>query len=117
MGLKEGRCGKSMRYRDGKGVYELSSIFGYDFGAENFARWFFSEESHEPVLGLHENGFPVVIERIVGGNVFNIPLLQLLFGESDPSDLGIGEDDIEHVVVVEGSLFDPGSMVGCELTL
>ncbi len=93
--------GEVVGYGDGEGVDEFAGVFGNDLSAEDAAGWLFAEEADETVFGFHEDGLAVVVEGIVGGDVVDAAFVERFLGESDASDLGVGKDDVEHVVVVE----------------
>ena len=79
---------------------ELCGVFGYDLGSKNASRGFFRKDPDESVFRFHQDRFPVIVERVFGDDKIDTPFSENCCGETYASDLGIGENGVEHVVVV-----------------
>ena len=79
---------------------ELSGVLGYDLRSKNASSGLFRKDPDESVFRFHQDRFPVIVERVIGDDKIDTPVSENHFGETYAGDLGIGENHVEHVIVV-----------------
>ena len=117
MSSKQGFRSEIIGYGDREGLNEFSSILRNDFGAQDASGRLLGEDANKSVLRLHQDRFPMIVEWVIGDNEVDPSLFESDFRETDAGYLGIGENDVEHVVVVEWRFLDAEGMIGGEFPL
>ena len=86
--------------------------------AEDFSAGRIGQQFHESIARLHDERFAVVVERITGGEIWNVSGDGPLFGEADGGDLWVGEYDLGHQAVIHlPGLLGVGDVMGSHLSL
>ena len=83
-------------------VNEFASVFTDALGCEEFTRFPICPDLHVAIVGLHENGFSMVVERVIGTDDIISLFAEFVFLRADTADLWVGEDDVERTAVVHG---------------
>lgn len=84
------------RERGAEDVDEFAGVAAYDFGSEEPSGARVGEDFHVAVIGVHEDGFAVVVIRIGGGDVGDFFLAEGAFEVADGGKRGVGENDVEE---------------------
>ena len=74
----------------------MRGILADDFRAEDPTTFRFGNHLHVAVVGFHEDGFPVIVERIARDQIRRPGLIEFAFEPSDGRQLWIGENDIQE---------------------
>ena len=101
---------------DCHGMDEFAGVFADTFSAE-YSAGLVGEHFDVAVFGFHENGFAVVVERIIGAEIVDSALFELCFAEADAGDPRVGEDDAAEGVVIDALCGAPGCVFGSGFTL
>ena len=81
--------------RSAENVDQFAGLRADDLGAEDAAALGFGDDLHVAVVGVHEDGLAVVIERIGGDEEFFAAFGEFGFLHADGGERRFGEHDVE----------------------
>jgi len=86
---------RAHRERSAEAVDQLTGFRADNFCTEDAPALGLGEHLHVAVVLIHQDGLPVVVKRIAGGDVGRGRLTELAFAGADPCHRRRGEDDAQ----------------------